>query len=187
MLFIAGIAGASAMILPGVSGGYLLLVLGQYVPILTGIETLKSALEAGDAEALWQPVVGVVLPVGLGVLAGVVVVSNVLQLFLTRYRNATLGVLLGLLMGAVVGLWPFQESRPLVVGDSMKGEPVTEMNVKRLNSSVDREDLPTVTFRPTGSQIAGSLGLLAAGFLATALIARLGGRDQTLQGCERKL
>ena len=38
MLFVSGVVGASAMILPGVSGGYLLLVLGQYVPILSGID-----------------------------------------------------------------------------------------------------------------------------------------------------
>nr|MCH9681340.1 DUF368 domain-containing protein [Deltaproteobacteria bacterium] len=38
MMFLAGVAGASAMILPGVSGGYLLLVLGVYVAILGGIE-----------------------------------------------------------------------------------------------------------------------------------------------------
>ena len=37
LLFLAGLAGASAMILPGISGGYLLLLLGQYVPILTAV------------------------------------------------------------------------------------------------------------------------------------------------------
>ena len=41
MLFVAGLTGASAMILPGVSGGYLLLLLGQYVPILAGIDDFK--------------------------------------------------------------------------------------------------------------------------------------------------
>ena len=45
-LFLAGIAGASAMILPGVSGGYLLLVLGVYVPILAGVDAFKDGLKA---------------------------------------------------------------------------------------------------------------------------------------------
>ena len=45
MMFIAGVAGASAMILPGVSGGYLLLVLGVYVPVLSAIDALKEALK----------------------------------------------------------------------------------------------------------------------------------------------
>jgi len=51
MLFLAGLAGASAMILPGVSGGYLLLLMGQYVPILSAIDTFKEALKMRDLDA----------------------------------------------------------------------------------------------------------------------------------------
>ena len=72
LLFFAGLAGASAMILPGVSGGYLLLLLGQYVPILSGIEKLKMGLiGAGEETGLNWPVLNeafsVVVPVGIGV------------------------------------------------------------------------------------------------------------------------
>ena len=97
MMFFAGVAGASAMILPGVSGGYLLLVLGVYVPILAGISMAKDAAKAGDMAALMEPGLQVILPVGLGVLVGVVVVSNVLRLLLQKCEKPTLGVLLGLL------------------------------------------------------------------------------------------
>ena len=48
LLVVSGLAGASAMILPGISGGYLLLLLGQYVPILGAIDDLKEGL-IGDA------------------------------------------------------------------------------------------------------------------------------------------
>ena len=71
MLFVAGLAGASAMILPGISGGYLLLILGQYIPILGAIDSVKSGLELRD----WSRVIEamhVVVPVGIGVLIGVV-------------------------------------------------------------------------------------------------------------------
>ncbi|MHC4995669.1 MAG: DUF368 domain-containing protein, partial [Planctomycetota bacterium] len=108
MMLIAGVAGASAMILPGVSGGYLLLVLGVYVPILAGVDRFKDALKEMDPQALIEPTLAVVLPVGLGVLLGVVVVSNILKLLLDKCEKLTLGALLGLLFGAVVGLWPFQ-------------------------------------------------------------------------------
>jgi putative membrane protein len=109
MLLIAGIAGASAMILPGISGGYLLLVLGQYVPILSAVDLFKQGLSSFDVLLLLDVGVRVILPVGIGIVAGVVVVSNLLKYLLKRHRNGTLGVLLGLLIGAVVGLWPFQE------------------------------------------------------------------------------
>ena len=63
------------MILPGVSGGYLLLVLGAYVPILSGIDAFRAALSARDVPELLAVGTGVVLPVGLGVIVGIAVVG----------------------------------------------------------------------------------------------------------------
>lgn len=170
MMFLAGVVGASAMILPGVSGGYLLLVLGVYVAILGGIDDVKVALRAGDMDALMDPMLGVVVPVGLGVVLGVAVVSNVLKWLLSRFEQQTLGVLLGLLVGAVVGLWPFQRGEKPAVGDVVKGQVLTEDSL----ASLEPKDYPTRTFDPGAGQIAGALGLVIAGFLATMLVARLG-------------
>ncbi len=94
-MLIAGVAGAAAMILPGVSGGYLLLVMGVYVPILAGIDAFKNGLKNQDWEVLTAVGLGVILPVGLGVVVGVVGVSNLLRWLLHRYERATLGVLTG--------------------------------------------------------------------------------------------
>lgn len=118
-MLLAGVAGASAMILPGVSGGYLLLVLGVYVPILAGISDFKDAASAGDTAALLSVGGGIILPVGLGVVVGIVVVSNVLKWLLSKYERPTLGVLQGLLLGAVVGLYPFQEPVKPVPGERL--------------------------------------------------------------------
>ena len=116
-MLLAGIAGASAMILPGVSGGYLLLVLGVYVPILAAISGFKDAARAGERDAVLSIGLSVILPVGLGVILGIVVVSNILKWLLQHCERPTLGVLLGLLLGAVVGLFPFQQAvRPVPGG-----------------------------------------------------------------------
>ena len=171
MLGVAGVAGASAMILPGVSGGYLLLVLGQYIPILTAIDTLKEGLRAGDLGTVFSVFVTVVLPVGIGVLIGVVGVSNLLRLLLRRYEKATLGVLLGLLLGAVVGLWPFQQGVAPSVGDTFKGRTLTT----ELLAELEPEDYPTETFRPRPSQVLGAIGMILAGFGVTLGVSRLGG------------
>jgi putative membrane protein len=174
LLFLAGLAGAGAMILPGVSGGYLLLVLGQYVPILSGIEAFKDALGLRDLAAAMDPAMGVLLPVGLGVVAGVVGVSNLLKWLLARYAKATLGVLLGLLVGAVVGLWPFQQGVPPVPGETViKGLVVTEESLP----GIEAEDWPVRFFTPTGGQVGGVLALVLAGISVTALIARLGAEE----------
>lgn len=173
MLFLAGVAGASAMILPGVSGGYLLLVLGQYIPILSAIDSFKLALEAGDMGEVMQIGLQVGIPVGLGVVAGVVGVSNLLRVLLKRFEKATLGVLLGLLVGAVVGLWPFQTGVAPEVGDVVKGAPMTV----ELITELDPEDYPTRYFRPSGAQVGGALGGIVVGFLVTFAIARIGGKE----------
>lgn len=174
-LLLAGTAGAGAMILPGVSGGYLLLLLGQYLPILAAIDKLKGVLVgAGAGEgvdfALLIEAMHVVIPVGIGVVIGVVGISNLLQWTLDRFPKPTLGLLLGLLLGAVVGLWPFQEGVAPEIGETFKGTPVT---AERL-AEIDPEDWPLQTFRPTGGHVAGSLLLIGLGLAVTLAIDRLG-------------
>lgn len=179
LLLLAGIAGASAMILPGVSGGYLLLVLGVYVPILAGIDLFKDALKEKDMELLMQVGKDVILPVGLGVVVGIVVVSNLLRMLLKRCERPTLGVLVGLLFGAVVGLWPFQHGVAPEVGTNFKAGLVAknadgEFIVDATGKVIKAEDYPTAFFKPTPGQVGGSLALILGGFAATSLVARLG-------------
>ena len=116
-----------------------------------------------------------------------------------RYRLATLGVLLGLLVGAVIGLWPFQDARLPLEGELIKGQAVEIVSTgdvtpgSRLGPSppvvrfvdsgevVEVEDLPTAFFPPSAVQILLALLLVAAGYGTTALIGRLA-RRQRLQG-----
>ncbi len=170
-LLFSGLAGASAMILPGVSGGYLLLLLGQYEVILGAIDTLKRGLLGGPDLSLVLDSMSVVIPVGVGVVVGIVGVSNGLRWLLRRHEKATLGALLGLLLGAVVGLWPFSQPVPPQPGDVIEGEVVTTETV----SEIDVEDWKLVGFDPSAGQAAGALGLVGLGIAATALVARVGG------------
>jgi len=172
LLFLAGLAGASAMILPGVSGGYLLLILGQYIPILSAIDQARQGVSAAggpDFDAIFGAF-HVFVPVGIGVVLGVVGVSNLVKILLERYKRATLGFLLGLLLGAVLGLWPFQQGVAPEPGDLVKGGVMTP----ELIAELDLDDYPLETFSPTGGQVAGSLALIAAGFGLTQAVARMG-------------
>lgn len=176
LTFMAGLAASSAMILPGVSGGYLLLLLGQYETILGTVDQLKrgllgdSTIGTGFDLALVLDALHVVIPLGIGVVAGVVGVSNLLKWLLDRYEKATLGALLGLLIGAVVGLWPFQEASPPEPGQVIKGRIVTFENA----ADIDSKDWLLRRFDPSGGQAAGALGLIGAGLLGTLAIGRLG-------------
>ena len=169
-MLLAGTAGASAMILPGVSGGYILLVLGVYVPVLAAIDALKEALKSMSLAAATAPLVDVVVPVAVGVVLGVVGVSNLLRYVLARHSQTTYGVLLGLLAGAVVGLWPFQRGVAPAVGDRFKGVIVTAESLR----DIDPAKYPTEFFSPAAGDIAISVLAILIGFAATSMIARFG-------------
>lgn len=171
MMFVAGVAGASAMILPGVSGGYLLLVLGVYVPVLSAIDGLKEALEAKDLTSASEPFLDVVLPVGIGVAVGVLVISNLIKIVLERHEQPTLGVLMGLLVGAVFGLWPFQEGVPPRVGELFKGQALTAERLAELTP----DKFPTELYTPSFTDVMMAVGLIGVGYMITTLVAHLGG------------
>ncbi|GAB4385315.1 MAG: hypothetical protein Kow0022_10740 [Phycisphaerales bacterium] len=173
ILLIAGAAAASAMILPGVSGAYLLLLLGAYEPILAAIRDSKDAVLNADPAALMTQM-RVVLPIGIGVLVGVVGVSNILHFVLHRFEKVTLGFLLGLLLAAPLGLYPFVQSVPPQPGQNIRGRLVTPDNI----DSFESKDWPEARFTPSAGHVAGSLALIAIGFGATLGVARLG-RDRS--------
>jgi putative membrane protein len=178
LTFLSGLAASSAMILPGVSGGYLLLLLGQYESILGTVDQLKTGiLGTGPGMApdmaLILDAMHVVIPLGLGIVVGVVGVSNLLQWLLRHYAKATLGVLLGLLFGAVVGLWPFQQAQEPQVGDVIKGRVVDATNADEF----DAKDWPVRTFSPSASEAGASVACVALGLGGTLLIGRLGRRE----------
>ena len=191
LLFLAGLAGASAMVLPGVSGGYLLLVLGQYVAILGAVAALKDGVSARDWSAVGSTM-HVIVPVGVGVVVGVVGVSNLVRMLLAKYERATLGCLLGLLLGAVLGLWPFQEGVAPEAGSMFRGDRVVvvmerggdgpehtgTLVMETTGREIEPADWPTATFTPTIGQVGGALGLIVLGFLVSVGVSRLGnGRD----------
>ena len=176
LLVLSGMAGAGAMILPGISGGYLLLLLGQYLPILGAVDKIKQALLASDGIdfTLLGEALTVAIPVGVGVVIGVVGISNGLRWLLAHHPKPTLGALLGLLLGAVAGLWPFQAGVAPEPGDVVRGEVLTAETA----AAVDPEDWALARFDPSGGQAASALGLIVLGLGATLAIARLGGDEE---------
>ncbi len=176
-LVVGGVAGASAMILPGVSGAFLLLLLGQYEPIIRAVKDTVGALSRGDVAGVLAQM-WVVVPVGIGVLLGIAGVSNLLKWVLHRYERPTLGVLLGLLLAAPAGLYPFRDGVPPEVGETIKGELVTPENLEEMRDPSNSKEWAQRAYRPDAVQVAGCVGLVVAGFGATVAISRLGrGKD----------
>jgi putative membrane protein len=175
-LIVGGAAAASAMILPGVSGAFLLLLLGLYETIIGAIKDTLSAAKDGNVDALVDQL-SIVVPVGIGVVIGVVGVSNLLRWVLHRYERATLGFLLGLILAAPLGLYPFREGVEPAIGDVIKNEVVTAENLDEMRAPDNAKDWDQRAFAPSAVQVLGAMGLIAVGFGVTMGIAKLGGEE----------
>ena len=99
----AGILGMSAMVLPGISGAYMLLILGRYEQILSAISIGKDYVfsfgKSGDITAFY-----IIVPVGIGVVISLIGVTNLLKWLLKHYERATIGFLLGIVIGSALTL-----------------------------------------------------------------------------------
>ena len=112
LFFGSGALAVSAMILPGISGSFLMLALGVYFRLLTAINTLiegvpellKGVFDPSMLESLL--IIGVT---AIGCLFGLLAFTRLLNYLLERYRNLTIAFLIGLMVGSLYGLWPFRE------------------------------------------------------------------------------
>ena len=91
LAFVGGVLAVSAMVLPGVSGSFLLLVLGLYQPVITAIKSVTK-LKTDSLAFLTS--------LGVGVVVGLVGFSHIMSFLLRRFRSATLAFLIGLILGS---------------------------------------------------------------------------------------
>lgn len=94
-MFLAGSIAICAMILPGISGAFIMVLLGAYKPIL-------SALNDRDYKT--------VATVFLGAIVGLLVFSKILKWMFTNYKNYTLAILTGFIVGSLNKIWPWKET-----------------------------------------------------------------------------
>jgi putative membrane protein len=104
---VAGVLGMSAMVLPGISGAYMLLVLDRYETILAAISVTKSYALSFGRNGDIATAMRVIVPTAVGAVLSLVLFTNLLKWLLHRFPKPSLGVLLGILLGSVIGIWPF--------------------------------------------------------------------------------
>ncbi len=98
IIFLAGAIAVCAMVLPGISGAFLLLLLGQYEFFLNTLHDLKSSLFSGGSlisELL------IIMIAGLGGLTGILLFSRFLDRMLKEHKATTLSFLTGLMVGSL--------------------------------------------------------------------------------------
>lgn len=104
-IVLAGMIAICAMVLPGISGSFLLLVLGVYFFVLNAIKGSIHMLLQGELPI--DPLTFLVL-FGVGVVIGITVFSRVLGWLLARFPDPTMGALTGLMLGCLRGVWPWR-------------------------------------------------------------------------------
>ena len=97
LLMIVGIVAAATMVIPGVSGSFVLMLLGYYKPIVSTIGNLT------DFSLFWHNVL-VLAPFGLGVLIGIVLIAKLIEYLLAKHETATYYAIIGFVTSSVIGL-----------------------------------------------------------------------------------
>ncbi len=92
-LFVAGAIAICAMILPGISGSFILLLLGAYDTVLEAVHTLNFSI---------------IFTVMAGMVTGLLLFTRALKWLLSRYYQATLALLTGFIAGSLVKVWPWK-------------------------------------------------------------------------------
>ncbi|KLU03587.1 membrane protein [Rhodopirellula islandica] len=104
-LFFSASIAICAMILPGISGAFILLLLGVYEPVIGMIKgVVKGQID--------MDILGRLAVFAAGCLFGLLAFSRLLNYLLEHFRDATMAVLIGLMIGSVGRLWPLQRVTP---------------------------------------------------------------------------
>lgn len=147
-IFLSGMIAICAMILPGLSGAFILVILGKYEFITA---TLKNPLDPVN--------LGVILIFGAGCIVGLAGFSRVLKFLLESWYNLTLAFLTGLMAGSMRKVWPWKEAleQKIVGGELLV---LQERNV-----------LPDAL----NSDVLFAVGLMVIGFAAVMALEKLSG------------
>ena len=116
MWFIA-VCGAIAictMILPGISGSFILVLLGKYEYIMKAVSDLN---------------IPVLLVFAIGCVIGIVAFSKVLHWLIGKYEKQTLLVLIGFTIGALVKVWPWADKVACETANVLNGQPVEALHI----------------------------------------------------------
>ncbi|MEP3209367.1 MAG: DUF368 domain-containing protein [Maribacter sp.] len=112
-LFLSGAIAVCAMILPGISGAFILVLLGSYKTIL---------------DAVHERDVKIVMTVALGAIFGLLSFARLLKWMFKNYKNLTLAILTGFILGSLPKIWPWKK----VLETKTFGEkviPIAEKNI----------------------------------------------------------
>ena len=145
-IFICGAVAICALILPGISGSFVLLILKKYAYVLDAIGRFDMT---------------VVLPFALGAITGLLAFSRVLVWCLRHYYRQSIAYIVGILVGSLWVIWPFQER----VYETVRGRSRLVHSEPTLPATLD-------------AMVVGAITLALLGAALVLILARLAGRPR---------
>ncbi len=134
-LFISGGLAVCAMILPGISGGFILLLLGAYKPAL-------DALNNWDFKSIFLLISGAVV--------GLLTFSRLLKWLFDKYHNITLAVLAGFVLGSLNKIWPWKETLTSRINSHGIKVPLNEKSILPFDYKGENQLMLAVFFMIVG-------------------------------------
>lgn len=152
-IFLSGAIAICAMILPGISGAFILLILGKYQFIISALSEFK---------------IFTILTFLAGAVIGLISFSNVLHFLLKKYHNTTIAILTGFMLGSLNKVWPWKETIETYIDKHGHVKPLLESNILPHNYK-ELYDQP--------SYLLWSISLCIIGFLFIILIEKTTSKD----------
>ena len=160
-IFLSGAIAICAMILPGISGSFILLILGKYQFIMGVISDLVSGVNFGQNLLI-------ICVFGVGAVIGILAFSKFLHWLLARWNKETLIVLAGFIIGSLVKVWPWSNKEAIVCSQfpeaaALKDTPVFNEAVAQFADSIDPQIGSAILFAVigfclvTGIELAGKM------------------------------
>ncbi len=163
-VFLSGAVAICAMILPGISGSFILLLMGSYSIVLGSITDLVEALKVMNISVITEK--GILLSVfASGCVVGILSFSHLLNWMFKNAHNLTVALLTGFMLGSLNKVWPWKEVIEYRVNSHGEKVPFLESNI-----------LPQTyeTINQVDSQIVFALILAVGGFLLVFGLEKLG-------------
>lgn len=145
-IFLSGFIAISAMILPGISGSFILLLLGKYETILQAVTSLQ---------------IGIMLLFAIGCGLGLLVMANVLTWLLNKYHDAAVGLLSGFMIGALYKVWPWKQVIQTRINSKGEEVPFIERSIWPTDMQGDPMIFQCIVFFAIGALLVITIEVLA--------------------------
>lgn len=157
-VFFAGVIAISALVLPGISGSFILLLLGLYTII---IPTIKSFLKSPELSEFMM--LGVF---GLGCLTGLIVFSRIVSAAFEKFHDGTIAIMSGFMLGSLNKIWPWRNPELVLNKDTGAKTIIDANNISSFNASEEAiKILDEANVMPEGYYGNPRVGLVLAAFV----------------------